>query len=800
MKHSRRTFIAAVGSAAVATSISTRLGPHAAQAESALESDPYPISFLDDSREFGRINAETLGAAINHRDSMPSNFEITKGARWEFAGPMGSVGPRGTFNTGDKGYSWTHDIDIAAEWPTTGRINAVAYDPTIRHSWYVGSGNGGLWKGSLTGPWQCLSETWPLLCVSSIAVDKTGHNIYVGTGDCPAQGNLAMGVMRSQNGGTNWSNVSDPGFQSSRISRLVINPDKQDWILAAEFEPGGGIWLSTDGGTHWDNKQSTKAQWLCIEFGLPSNGKPRYCWALDSGGAIWRSDDGGSNWASLETPIGPHSLNRPQIICSPITPGVLYLYSPADSKVWSHNNFGNGNAGTWTDITYNYRNVTKPGAQALWYNYCIACTSTAAGLDKPSDVLFVGALNLWAIVLGGPNSKAWKQTEGCSSNNGCTGHADMHALAVSPFDKGEILFGNDGGAYSGIFSPEGPSLLVLSLNTSDMNVQQVYGADFVQSENGVLIDAAMQDTGTAQSTSGNWRALLSGDGGSCAISNANTSVQFATSDFSYAGASNGVSYTKDNWKSATQIVGSSSLIRSDARTVPSPIALDPFTSDDLYVATSYLYKYTVSTAKWTNRLGNQLLAGGNSKDYITALAMARTNGNTSANLIYTVSNFGEVWMSTDGGASWVPITGDLPGASIYIKAIAINPKNSSDVLLAAFAGSQTNPSGQLWRCSNTSAKSPSWTDVSGTGPTALPSGFPLRAVVHDPYAPDHTWYVGGDLGVFCTTNKGQDWANVTQPLGLPNVRVRQLKVGPPAQTLYAITYGRGIYSIPLSSK
>src|SRR5208283_4128844 len=190
------------------------------------------------------------------------------------------------------------------------------------------------------------------------------------------------------------------------------------------------------------------------------------------------------------------------------TPGVLYLFSPADAKIWAHANYGNGSPSTWQDITYNYSARLVVGTT---YNYCMACSYTTTNAGKTADVLYVGSYGISQMVIGSGN---WLQVGGNKS-----GHSDMHALAISPFDPNFLLIGNDGGIYSGEYSLIG--VVVISLN-KNLAVSEVYTAAYAPSDLKTIL-AGMQDTGSAASA-GNlsqWTEVSGGDGGSCVISPAN---------------------------------------------------------------------------------------------------------------------------------------------------------------------------------------------------------------------------------------------------------------------------------------
>jgi photosystem II stability/assembly factor-like uncharacterized protein len=79
-----------------------------------------------------------------------------------------------------------------------------------------------------------------------------------------------------------------------------------------------------------------------------------------------------------------------------------------------------------------------------------------------------------------------------------------------------------------------------------------------------------------------------------------------------------------------------------------------------------------------------------------------------------------------------------------------------------------------------------WSDISGDLPRAPVSGL----VVVGP-----TLYAATDVGVFFTTDGGLSWLALGR--GLPNVPVTDLRYHAPSATLFAATFGRGIWKVGL---
>src|SRR5262245_3994020 len=117
-----------------------------------------------------------------------------------------------------------------------GRVAAIAVDPGDSTRWLVGFGNGGVWETRDSGnSFRSLSDAWPTLHVGSIAfAPGDSRTIYVGTGESiSVWAHVGMGILKSTDGGQNWSLLGQSQFARASVKRLRVHPTNPDVLLAA---------------------------------------------------------------------------------------------------------------------------------------------------------------------------------------------------------------------------------------------------------------------------------------------------------------------------------------------------------------------------------------------------------------------------------------------------------------------------------------------------------------------------------------------------------------------------------------
>lgn len=659
-----------------------------------------------------------------------------------------------------------------------GRVADISFDRKFNSVMYIATATGGIWKTTDGGQnWTAISQGWPTLATSSVAVhNKLSNLLFAGTGDFDGGYPYTVGLMRSEDGGQNWTNIGGSQFGNVAIRRIMIDPEFVDTMIIATGKGSaywGYLWRSTDYGVTWTQALSETAAWTDVEYSAERTNGTRWYYAsgLDNGGQVWRSGDRGLTWTKLNPPLSTSMQNGLEIAASKTNSDTVYLLSGTERKIFKSIDAGN----SWTDITAGFPNGTN---NYNWsqssYDFSIETSFKQVG-GQGIDIIYVGLID---VVQSRDAGATW-QSIGQTYTNSALTHNDQHAIRAHFKDANQIYVCNDGGIYGLYYDP---TLNSWSFDTSlnrRLGISQFYQGDFHPTDINRMI-AGTQDNATPASTGDlqNWRNVGGGDGGFTAIRQDNASVQYTTSQ------NLGVYRTTNNWTSST---GISPNIGSDRVAFIAPIALQPDNQNFLFAGTNYLWRYSQSANSWTARLGGQSLSVTGT---VRSIGIAPTNGN----VIYTGSNSGELWMTQNGGTNWTQINTGSPGLpNRFIRNIAVDPTNPNKITVAV-SGTGTK---HIWRCDDTMAATRVWTFLDSSGAIGLPD-LPAQSVALDPANPSTTMVVGMDLGVYQTDNGGASWFNIGTPQGLPNVQVNSVKWVPGASSIYAITWGRGIWRLPLA--
>lgn len=711
----------------------------------------------------GNWDPRWMYEATLHRDQMPP-------ATWPKV--KGSLAPSGTFR-----YVGPKNLDIPyttyyGKRPLSGRKSGIAYAPSDPSIIYTTSAGGGVWKSINGGAsWTGLSDTWIGLNAECVAIDPTEPNtVYVGTGDYEGFPILTFGIMKTSNGGANWTNIGQPNFGNSVVSKIVILPNSPNTLVVSTGRGGGGqsagdIWRSTDGGASWTATNAPAANWEEVVLGASDEQGNRTLWAVGThgsvaGGYLAKSTDGGATWTTVTPPYTGGTPSAVDIACSKIDPNTLYYLSTANNTIYKSTNAGV----TWSNITGDFPTGSN---NYNWsqksYDYYIDCSTNGA-----ADAVFVGLITVAYSPNGGASWIDIGRTFGPSPINT---HNDQHCFAAHPTNPAEFIIGNDGGVHKFVmsnFNTGAGTWTGLNADIFDCQFYEMIPHPF--NDNVVLGGTQDNASPAARGDLNNWDNLWAGDGAWPAFNlnspDTHYTQSYNLSVYRYDGLT-------DYSPSQISVTGGGAFI--------APL-IAAGNGSEIFGANTRLQYYSGSGSSFS--AGTQVLAGGG-YPYVLELAKAPSN----MNVIYTGSNDGQVWRTPDKGATFTRVDAGLDDRTIG--AISVSWTNPDDVLVGFSGGGNF---GHVWRCTNTIAGTPVWTNVSGSGATGLPTSG-VQAIARDPFH-SNTWYVGTDIGAFMTTDAGATWARMNA-LGLPNTQVTGLHVNGTKTYLYASTFGRGIWRIPL---
>lgn len=613
---------------------------------------------------------------------------------------------------------------VGGIWPNL-NVTCIAQDPNDHDIWYVGTGEGfgttsstsrgfGIFKSTDGGEtWSHLSNTSSYYYVNDIVVrDESGTSVvYAGVDILYYQGtyhgnNTTVGLFRSTNGGTSWSNVAPKIPSQSHyhaVSDIEIDADNKLWIgtrknpYASSSDQGGGrIYYSSNGTSFTESYKNTSALGGRVEVACaPSSSDTLYA-VIESGGKaqnVVRSFNGGSSWSTFTEP------------------------ADADNGI-PNTDFTRGQA---------------------WYDLIIAVNPVDA------SELIIGGINFFMSTQAGSN---WKQISKWSENASMNSlkcsyvHADMHA-AIYSNDGKRLVVGTDGGVfYAGDIrnNPWNRSTAFVERNNNYV-ITQFYSGTISQNDVNFMM-AGAQDNGThyTQDTGLNdERQLWGGDGAYCFIHpESDNKLVFSYVRNNFYGYVNSQLYTlaRDNNTGAfinpagLDFVNDNLFMRkSDGKVYRNSITGSTSTLTTITFASttegnaSAFYVMKTSSGKARIYIGTnkgKVYYSNNpeaSTPTFTALGSVNSGNITSIEslgdrgdtMFLTLSNYGikNIYVSTNGGTSWVAKDGNLPNMPVWD--ILGNPNSTGEVLVATEVG--------MYHTTNIFASNPTWTTIhEGMGP------------------------------------------------------------------------------------
>lgn len=714
--------------------------------------------------------------------------------------------------------------------PVSGRVTAIAVDPTDPNIVYVGGAQGGVWR-SLDGgaTWTPLFDGQATLAIGALALAPSDPNIlYVGTGEAnlSLDSFFGLGLYRIDNAKTAPA-ISGPfnptptndvigakTFTGRSIGKILVDPTNPATVFCAVSSGIGGAGGDALGASPpvtalrgiYRSTNATSASPSFTKLTVTSAGSiapdatgnrivndmiydptdPSWntivCWVYGNAavgdGGIWRTTNAlAATPTFAQTFVTTTGSARGAFAVNRVAGVTTMIVGTGESAAGTGCTSGSGALRRSTDggITWSAKLAGGGGfcGGQCWYDNPVAI--------HPNDA------NI--ILIGGAGNGSCSRVYARSTNAGAsfTGpggadvglHADAHAIEFAPSNPNIVYEGNDGGVYKSTDAGATWTSLNAGLSLTQFESIDTHPIDPFFTIGGT------QDNGTPwYKPDGTWFRADYGDGGFAVIDqNAadNTNVTMYHTYFNSAGAVLGfgrvtstASAVDGGWD-FRGCGGTPNGIGCDPAVLfYAPLVRGPGNPNTLYYGSDRLYRSANSGTTMSLASQGPIVAG----VPISAIAIAPQNDNVR---VVGLRN-GQVWATTTGSATLTNVTGPIPAR--YVGRIAVDPSNSN-VCYVALGGFGLAPGTHVWKTTNLSAGAPTWT-AAGTG---LPD-VPVNAFVIDPVSPS-TLYAGTDVGVYVSADGGASWAPFTS--GMPVVSVFGLSLQPTSRILRAATHGRGMF-------
>ncbi|NOT51969.1 MAG: T9SS type A sorting domain-containing protein [Chitinophagaceae bacterium] len=678
--------------------------------------------------------------------------------------------------------------------PIGGRIKCIAIEPVNRNNLWAGSASGGIWKSTNAGAnWTYVPTNMHVLGVSAILIDPTNANtIYAGTGEVyrvdtsnigfnvwKTRGTYGIGVIKSTDGGANWSQVWIKNTsQMFAIQNMIFNPQNSKTLFAAATD---GLYRSRDNGLTWTSILSkiyvkdvcmhpTDSNQIVVSVGNMVN--------ADKG--IYRTTNGGTSWTRMGSPLPNANAFEGSILLdnvgTTICASIGVSSSGTPTEVYRSTDFG----ATWAAVGGSSNHCSYQ----FWFAHTIA----------------INPFFTDSILYGGVNIYRSRFSTGTRSSIGGL-HADHHDIKFDPVARGTIYVCNDGGIYR---STNGGSSFTAINN--GLNATQFY-ASLGVSSNVTTPDrmvGGLQDNGQVQYNGSQWNQLswAGGDGTACAIDPNNHNNVLVSRDARQV-------YRSTNGGGTGGSVTSYWGFVADSRTsFVSPLAFAKSSVTRVYLASDNIHISNNSGLSFSN---DAYASATNYIESINKTAIALAVSSTNANKVYvSTSNFAQadndvnniivtgqpnLLRTTTGGTPFTSIKGNLPDR--FITDIAISPTNDDSIFvtLGGFGTAHVYVTGNASLGSGTV-----WTPLGGIGGSGRVNSIlpdvPFNAIVFDPVN-SNIIYAGCDFGVYVSSDRGNSWVDFST--GFTDAAlVMDLQITSDNK-IVAATHGKGVYRSDLFS-
>jgi len=725
-------------------------------------------------------------------------------------------------------------------------IEAVESNPKIVYAGVATGGVWKTVNHGIT--WEPIFDDQPVGTVGDLAVSvKNPDIVYVGTGEANGRNSSPWGggVYKSTDAGETWEFA---GLKETyHIGRIIIDPKDPDIVyIAAVGHLWGhneerGIYKTTDGGKTWnkikyidektgfidlamdpvDNTILYAASYERMRDGF-SGGNPFVRFGPEAG--IWVSHDAGKTWTKAAEGLPTTEMGRIGLAAARNKPGTLYAQIETSRILTSRN--------LTAEQQSELRNYPEDQRLLKTKEFL---DEIASQQEKESGGIIVGGIYksadygkswkrvgyednrpfYYSQIRVDPNDENVLWTCGVSlmySENGGatftnrtgTTHVDHHAIWIDPNDSDHVITGCDGGI--NITFDRGENWDVVT----QMPLAQFY-AITADMRKPYYVYGGLQDNGTwggpsqTRSRYGirnyHWFVTGGGDGFFAQVDPSNPDIVYDESQNGNLrrldlktgqsgsirpGTNNIVNLAKyypnlirqqqEQQREAQQRGRGRSPFRFDWN---SPILISPHNPTTVFFGGNHLFKTVDRGDRWSI-ISPDLTS---TPDKASAIVSIDESPITPG-VIWAGTNDGNVWLTRDGGVTWVKLNNYIPGApeKYWVKRLEASNHVVGRAYLV-YDGHRNDDQNPYVFVTEDFGQT--WKKISNN----LPEGSVF--VVREDYKNPDLLFAGTSNTVYVSLDRGSNWTRFMN--NMPTVEVHDLYIHPRDGDLIAGTHGRGAW-------
>lgn len=530
-------------------------------------------------------------------------------------------------------------------------------------------------------------------------------------------------------GPTNWNSIGwNPGI--GRINAITVDPNNSSIIYVGT--PAGGCWKSINGGNTWtplsDDLSSLGVSGIAID---PTNSNNIYIATGDGDGndtysiGVLKSTDGGVTWnqTGLTWATTQARVMR-KIIINPNDPNIIFV---ATSHGLFRTTDGGSNwmsvlSGTIRDVEFNPANP----------NTVFACTATNFFKSTAG-----GGLNTYTGIINGLASPSaiGRMAIGVTPADTNYVYVLVSDVNTSGF-LGLYRSTNAGNNFS--LMTNSPNVFGYNTNGNDSGGQSWYDMALAVSP----VNENIVFTGGINV----WRSVNGG-----ITLNALSQWNWPTGSFEYVHAD---IHTLDFYGN-TLFCGSDGGIFKSINNGNSFSDLTPGIQHSQFYRLGNSVTNSGIIMGGTQDNGSFMLKNGNWTHVTGGDGMECVVDYSNSNIMYSTSQYGNVYKSTDGGNSFNGITGSIGSQGAWVTPYTLDPVNPNTIYLGYE---------EVWKSTNGGG---SWNTISSFG------GADLKSLVVAP-SNNNVIFAATDNIIRKTTNGGSNWTDITGTL--PNLAITYIAV------------------------